>query len=636
VTVEPGALEAGSYFWRFAPRAAREPMPDARRLDIVASVPTLVEPDAGASVATNAAGIAAITFAWSRLDRARSYELEVQRDEGAGSRVASHASDLRWPRADVAGMTPGRYRWRVRVGGTNAWSAFRSFSVETPASPRLAPPVLPKRIEIQLPARGRLWQSPWVERVGAMLALVLRLVESPAEAAPAESSSVSWPAADGAVGYVVQIARDDAFRDVVREESVTVPQVAVHDLAPGLYWLRVAAEDPKGQRSDFSAPSELTVRAAPVAAEIPPPPPAVVVAPSLSVAPATRDLPPQVVSPVDGDHVRSHAETDGRVLVTSSWRTRSSHRRAEFDVEVVRDEANAPPLVSRVSGELSVQHLAPGRYLWRVRRIGGGAWSSRSHFAVTAVAPSPEAPRAPTSAPAQRPDAPPLAPPTEVPPRRELALVYAPTSWRYTSPSKAAGPNIRAQLFDSFRAAASVDLCACRFLRPSMTGDGARTATVLFRRASERKNEAQRRVSIAMSRLDARIGVALASPTLRLGLAAGATRQSLALLRRGEDGVVSSRAVAATGASAQISGEATFGPLETKLAVELSHAKNGGQKAALDARDGLFEFGPTLAPGHLSWIAGARTARARYHDDTTAGVVQTTSSSLHLGLRCAF
>lgn len=66
--------------------------------------------------------------------------------------------------------------------------------------------------------------------------------------------TVAWDAVDEASGYVLQIAEDEQFEQVLRSEQLAAPRLDFSDLPNGRYYLRVAAVDDQGHQGDFGEP----------------------------------------------------------------------------------------------------------------------------------------------------------------------------------------------------------------------------------------------------------------------------------------------------------------------------------------------------------------------------------------------
>src|SRR5262249_19492404 len=109
-----------------------------------------------------------------------------------------------------------------------------------------------------LDVRGRHFSSSIVE-----------LPDAPSPAAPADGTrrtyepgleiELGWVQREDAARYRVQIARDTAFEDVLREMSTGDHVLRFSPPGPGIYSWRVAARDKNGRASDFgpSRPSAI-------------------------------------------------------------------------------------------------------------------------------------------------------------------------------------------------------------------------------------------------------------------------------------------------------------------------------------------------------------------------------------------
>ncbi len=116
---------------------------------------------------------------------------------------------------------------------------------------------------------------PLVFAIALSPALAARAVGPPEPVWPNEGAALTlgipnfrwageWPAKPGNMSsYDIQIARDEAFRQVVDEDRIAAVirwYVPDKELAPGDYWWRVAGVDAGGRRGAWSAAREFSVR----------------------------------------------------------------------------------------------------------------------------------------------------------------------------------------------------------------------------------------------------------------------------------------------------------------------------------------------------------------------------------------
>ncbi len=190
-----------------------------------------------------------------------------------------------------------------------------------------------------------------VAKAGQALPPVRPLLPAPAlDGVPArfEQLALSLPftPVDKATGYRAQVARDQAFADVVMDGVFTAPQARFTGLPDGTYWLRVRAIDDAGLEG-LDASRTFEVRARPLA--------------------------PTVL-----------AATDGRL----AWRAEGDA--ARYRVQLATDGRFATPLIDRgVDGLELAPQLAPGRYDWRVASVAAdghqGPWGEPHAFIVRAA-----------------------------------------------------------------------------------------------------------------------------------------------------------------------------------------------------------------------------------------------------------
>lgn len=193
-----------------------------------------------------------------------------------------------------------------------------------------------------------------VAKAGQALPPVRPLLPAPGlDGIPArfEQVGVSLPFAsvDKATGYRAQVARDQAFADVVMDGVFAAPPARFSGLPDGAYWLRVRAIDDAGLEG-LDASRTFEVRARPLA-------PAVL------------------------------AATDGRL----AWRAEREATR--YRLQLTTDGRFAMPLLEReVDGLEFAPQLAPGRYDWRVASVAAdghqGPWGE-PHVFIVRAAPGP-------------------------------------------------------------------------------------------------------------------------------------------------------------------------------------------------------------------------------------------------------
>lgn len=190
-----------------------------------------------------------------------------------------------------------------------------------------------------------------VAKAGAPLPPLRPLLRAPAlGGVPAVLERVALQFAfapvDGAVRYRAQVARDEAFNDVVMDGLFEASPARFAGLPDGDYWLRVRAIDEAGLEGyDVARPFALRA----------------------------RPVPPQ---------------PDVPAAATLSWQP--VPEAAGYRVQVSRDAAFKDLLIERDSPATSVDTgLPPGAYFWRVASLRGngqpGPWGDARAFAVRRV-----------------------------------------------------------------------------------------------------------------------------------------------------------------------------------------------------------------------------------------------------------
>lgn len=263
---------------------------DARPLAPTTSRPALKERTRDASP----------TFAWQAVDGATRYRLQVARDAAFTQPVADvdagSALEAKLPKP----LPPARYHWRVIAadaegeGPPSATATFRRLSQAT-----------------AIPPADR----------------------------HADDAVLDWPAGEAA-GYRVQVARDEAFSDLVWSTETRAPPVTIPELAPGRYLARIQPVEEDGEAGDWSAPTAVELR--------------------------ERPVPPPVLSAPD-----DRAVLDS-LPVTLSWN--AADRAAGYRLQLATEPTFAKPLadVRIAAGHSYVvdQTLPPGRVFWRVASLG--------------------------------------------------------------------------------------------------------------------------------------------------------------------------------------------------------------------------------------------------------------------------
>ena len=84
-----------------------------------------------------------------------------------------------------------------------------------------------------------------------------------------EGLTLQWSAIDGMSGYMLQVARDRQFKDLLlSEEKLTDPLYSLSvNLAPGEYYIRMCAFMDNGQKSPWTSVQILTVEPGPLGLE---------------------------------------------------------------------------------------------------------------------------------------------------------------------------------------------------------------------------------------------------------------------------------------------------------------------------------------------------------------------------------
>jgi autotransporter passenger strand-loop-strand repeat protein len=269
-----------------------------------------------------------VTLDWAdSMDVAGIKQYEVQIDDNAVfsspdamSAVASEAV--------VNGLAEGVYYWRVRAqdnsGNYSKWSS-GNFMLESTV------PTVPASLKQTI--TGNNVELDWTN---------------------------STDNASGIKGYEVQMDNSADFNAPEYTASPTLSEVVINNLADGIYYWRVRAQDNSGNYSEWNTGSSFMVDAT---------------APS---------VPSGLAVIAAGNNV------------TLDWRNAtdavSGLKQYEFQVDNNADFTTPECVASPAVNTASVSTLADGSYFWRVRAVDNNsnysAWSSTSRFLVDTVAPS--------------------------------------------------------------------------------------------------------------------------------------------------------------------------------------------------------------------------------------------------------
>jgi hypothetical protein len=177
---------------------------------------------------------------------------------------------------------------------------------------------------------------------------------------PSRSASpdveVAFAAVPAAARYRLQLADDEAFYTVLRDEILAGPGATLKGLADGHYWLKLRSITAQGLEGP-DAVRDFTVRRAPAA--------------------------PLPIAPPAGANVAGTGTALRFAAVPDA---------IAYEIDVARDESFTEPLRRRsLKPELEADGLAPGVYFWRVAAENEsgdrGAWSEPRRFTVRRPAP---------------------------------------------------------------------------------------------------------------------------------------------------------------------------------------------------------------------------------------------------------
>ena len=333
-------LGAGAYYWRVRGRStAGRPGPWSQagafrvsKAELLPSPPGL-SPVAGFIVGPGVL----VPLSWQEVPQAAGYQIDVSRSADFGAKTLAVQTKTTAAGYDFMPDTVGTYHWRVRAldryGRATPYSETRSFEVK--ALDLLPPPRLrgPYYFSIPPPAPVQaMLQRLWNAVVGAGTAYG---AEANAEV---ENGKViiHWQQVTGATLYAVEVARDQAFTDVLIKQRLPVPTFTWPEARPGRYWLRAASVDARGRPGPYSKPAAVTV----------------------------NYQAPQLYAPADHATL---APTATHPQVQFTWQKIAQAR--HFTLEVATAPTFAEPLLVKELKHASWRWVHPpdGTYYWRVQ-----------------------------------------------------------------------------------------------------------------------------------------------------------------------------------------------------------------------------------------------------------------------------
>jgi len=325
-------LPAGISHWRVRrPRAAGECRSEERTLALVADVaPIMIQPRHG-EIVYQLAG-SALPFVWSEVAGVRHYIVELRQADAVVANAKVEGASY----AHGTLLAEGRYCAQVRASEVerdeSPWSSRVCFRVINKPLPR-APKLFDPQIEDVGPDAG--------QRDARLGDLLWRLIGgvAHAEAAARRAIVLRWEAVPGVNAYIIEIAEDAQFKNIVVHTKVPQNYFKWATLAQRTYHWRVKSVDAEGRESEFS---EVRTISAVVGA-------------------------PDPTAPRNG---ATFSIGDEPVRVALRWS--GAELVVQYDVEVARDA-----VFSDVAGRGRIRDALghsftpdrPGSYYWRVTGI---------------------------------------------------------------------------------------------------------------------------------------------------------------------------------------------------------------------------------------------------------------------------
>jgi FecR protein. len=323
-------LPPGSYFWRLT--GSDGSTSRVMRFTIIAAEhPRAIRPADGSMVAFTGAKAPLVGFSWTASPLASSYRVEASAD----SSFSSLAVSLRTERSSIATekLGTGAWYWRVVAlfpgQGLEAASEPASFSIQR---------IVERRPE---------WR-------GGSSALSVSSLSAKQGAV-----SLSWEPIDGADSYRVLVARDDAFKDIVMDQTVSTNALRVSsELDEGTYYVDVRAIA-DGKEGPPSIPRSLVV---------------------------TKPKPIKLVSPAPGASLSPEDKS-----IAFAWY--DPNRGSRFKVELSADPRFATALGSTTAreqkAELALPEGSSGTLYWRVSSLSESGETLLASEAASLVLPLP-------------------------------------------------------------------------------------------------------------------------------------------------------------------------------------------------------------------------------------------------------
>jgi len=248
-------LAENKYYWRLQPQNLKGEVAGPHQFVLAHNTPVeLIEPAAGHMIEIgHREKVGQAEFAWKCKTGIPLYQIQI----GAGSNFTgalreSSSSDCRWREMN---LSPGEYRWRVRVAegwrGAKMWSEDREFTVKRGSGPKASPSPAPLAL-----GKPALLESSDV--------FVLKFKNAPRDLASLAASldqtpQLKWRAVRAAQKYVLQISAAPDFARLHSEHTLSAPQFEWQNAVPGTFYWRVAAVGSAASQGPYSDRASLKV-----------------------------------------------------------------------------------------------------------------------------------------------------------------------------------------------------------------------------------------------------------------------------------------------------------------------------------------------------------------------------------------
>jgi len=247
LTVVRAGLEAGRYYWRVRGKlSSGEALSEDRKLTLVLdTAPLLIEPRDSQIIDLSRSD--SVPFSWGEVSGVGRYRIEIAEDIGFDNPVAQATVNQPAYRLQKR-LKEGRYCYRVRsqeAERPNApWSDQTCFRVIHRPIYRAPKGYKPKREAV--PTEEPQSQRSWFRSLFSSVAY--------ADAPKSTAIIIRWEKIPGAPSYLIEIAEDKAFKNIVIKKRVTSNYYSWRTVVRRPHYWRVRVIDSDGREGKVSEP----------------------------------------------------------------------------------------------------------------------------------------------------------------------------------------------------------------------------------------------------------------------------------------------------------------------------------------------------------------------------------------------